>query len=74
MKNFEIFWEWAATAVLMIGVTLTALNIYPANIYISLLGNMMWLVLGYMWRKYSLIMVQIMVTLIYLYGIHNYLN
>jgi hypothetical protein len=65
----EKFFEWSATFVLMIGVALTAWNIYPANIYFSLAGNAMWMVLGFMWKKWSLITIQFMVTFIYILGL-----
>jgi hypothetical protein len=65
----EKLFEWSATFVLMIGVALTAWNIYPANIYFSLLGNAMWMVLGFMWKKWSLITIQALITVIYILGI-----
>jgi hypothetical protein len=61
--------EWTATAVLMVGVALTAWNIYPLNIYFSLAGNFGWLIVGYMWRKWSLITIQLVVSIIYVAGI-----
>ena len=66
---FEKIWEWAATAVLIVGVALAAWNIYPLNIWFSLLGNAMWAVLGIMWRKWSLITIQVVVTFIYIAGL-----
>jgi hypothetical protein len=66
---FEKTWEWLATFVLIVGVYLTAVNNYPMNIYFSLAGNFMWMVLGIMWRKPSLITIQLVVTVIYFYGI-----
>jgi len=66
---FEKVWEWAATAVLIVGVALTAWNIYPLNIWFSLAGNAMWAVLGFMWRKWSLITIQTLVTIIYVAGL-----
>jgi len=65
----EKLFEWSATFVLMIGVALTAWNFYPANIYFSLLGNVMWMVLGFMWKKWSLITIQALITVIYILGI-----
>ena len=61
--------EWTATIVLMIGVTLTAWNIYPLNIYFSLIGNLGWLIVGYMWKKWSLIMIQLVVSALYIVGL-----
>ena len=66
---FEKVWEWLATFVLVIGVYLTAVNHYPLNIYFSMIGNFMWMVLGFMWKKPSLITIQLVVTAIYIYGI-----
>jgi hypothetical protein len=65
---FEKIWEWLATFVLIIGVYLTAVNDYPLNIYFSMAGNFMWMVLGVMWKKASLITIQLVVTVIYIYG------
>jgi len=65
--------EWAATIILIIGVALTAINIYPLNVYLSLLGNLMWLILGFMWKKNSLIVIQLVVVIIYIAGsIYNF--
>ena len=69
MKKFWIFLEWLATIVLMIGVALTSFNIFPLNVYISLAGNLLWFFVGVHWRKWSLIVIQIVVTIIYLVGI-----
>lgn len=67
-----IFIEWLATAVLIVGVALTSWNIYPANIYISAAGNLLWFLVGYHWKKWSLITIQIIVTGIYAVGMWKY--
>lgn len=66
--------EWTSTAVLLVGVYLTAVNIYPINVYISLLGNFGWLVVAIMWRKWSLLTVQLVIVTLYLYGMFITLN
>jgi hypothetical protein len=66
---FEKIWEWLATAVLILGVALTSWNVYPLNIWVSFVGNAMWIVLGIMWRKWSLITIQIIVSFIYIAGL-----
>jgi hypothetical protein len=63
-----IFTEWAATLILIIGVALTSWNIYPANIYISALGNFLWLLMALYWKKWSLIVIQVFILLIYTGG------
>jgi len=64
--------EWLATVVLIIGVALTSWNIYPANIYVSGTGNILWFVVACHWRKWSLITIQIIVTGIYAVGLWKY--
>jgi hypothetical protein len=61
--------EWFATAILLVGVAMTACNIYPANLYMGLAGNFAWAVLGWKWRKWSLLVIQAAISIIYLAGI-----
>ena len=63
------FIEWAATITLIVGVALTSWNIYPANIYMSALGNLLWLFMALHWKKWSLITIQFFILLIYLGGV-----
>ena len=64
-----IFIEWTATITLIIGVALTSWNIYPANIYMSAIGNFLWLLMALYWKKWSLITIQVFIMLIYAGGI-----
>ena len=66
--------EWTSTAVLLVGVYLTAVNIYPMNVYISLIGNFGWLVVAVLWRKWSLLTVQLVIVALYVYGMLSALN
>lgn len=64
------FWiEWGSTFILISGVLLTSLNVYPLNLVLNFVGNLGWFVIGFMWRKYSLIVVQTVILAIYLGGI-----
>jgi hypothetical protein len=71
-KSLEWYVEWISTGILIIGVTLTAYNIYPLNVYLSLAGNFGWFVIAVMWRKWSLGVVQIILSAIYLAGLAKY--
>ncbi len=68
-KRTEFIIEWGSTAILIVGVALTAWNIYPLNVWFSLAGNFGWFVIGVIWRKYSLLTIQIIVSIIYLMGL-----
>jgi hypothetical protein len=65
-----VFWaEWISTAVLICGCILTAFNIYPLNIYLSLAGNFGWAIVAVEWRKWSLLVIQGVVSIIYIAGV-----
>ena len=68
-KKTEFIVEWGSTAILIVGVALTAWNIYPLNVWLSLAGNFGWFVVGLIWRKYSLLTIQIIVSIIYVMGL-----
>lgn len=61
--------EWAATITLILGVALTSWNIYPSNIYMSAVGNFLWLLMALHWKKWSLITIQVFILLLYLGGV-----
>lgn len=63
------FIEWAATITLIVAVGLTSWNVYPANIYMSALGNFLWLLMALHWKKWSLITIQVFIILIYAAGV-----
>jgi hypothetical protein len=67
-KQIEFFIEWTSTTVLIVGVALTAWNVHPLNVYVSIIGNLGWLIVALMWRKWSIITVQVVVVMIYLVG------
>ena len=68
-KQVEFFFEWGSTIILLCGAALTSLNIYPMNVFLSLAGNLGWLVVSVMWRKPSLIVIQLVITVIYVAGL-----
>lgn len=63
-----IFIEVLATVTLIVGVALTSWNVYPINIYINVVGNFLWFILAIKWNKWSLIIIQTFVLLLYLGG------
>jgi uncharacterized membrane protein len=71
-KRTEFIIEWGSTAILIVGVALTAWNIYPLNVWFSLAGNFGWFVIGVIWRKYSLLTIQIIVSIIYFAGLFQH--
>jgi len=68
-KKVEFFFEWASTFILLAGAALTSLNIYPMNVFLSLAGNLGWLVVAVSWKRPSLIVIQLVITVIYVAGL-----
>jgi len=68
-KNFDFWLEWISTTLLIIGSILSAYNIYPLNIVMSMLGNIGWVWCGFRMKKPSLWFVSIILTAIYFSGI-----
>ena len=64
--------EWAATVCFLISVALTSLDIFPINLYVSLVTNILWLAVSVIWRKWSLIIVEAVVCVMYVIGIAKY--
>ena len=72
--NSKVEWcmEWGSTLLLLVGVALTSFNIFPLNLYVCLAANAGWTVMGIIWKKWSLLIVQAVVSAIYIVGLANY--
>ena len=70
-KRIEFILEWGSTFILLCGAALTSLNIYPMNVFFSLAGNLGWLVVSLIWRRPSLIVIQLVISLIYVAGLFD---
>ena len=73
MHTFLNKWiEWIATVSFLCSVALTSLNYYPEYLYLSLFTNLLWLIVGMVWHKWSLIFVEAVVCVMYTIGIIKY--
>ena len=66
--------KWFASIVLIIGAAVTALDMYPYNMYFQFVGITGWLIVGIMWKDWALIVVNTVGSLILLAGIIHYLT
>ena len=60
---------WFGTVLLVIGASMTALNIFPLNVYVMVFANGIWLFCGYLWREPSVIGLNFAMTVIYVIGV-----
>ena len=72
-KRLELIIEIIATISLIAGVALNSYNVYPLNLYVNIIANIFWFVLGVRWNKWSLITIQVVVLGLYSSGLIKYL-
>jgi|APCry1669192319_1035405.scaffolds.fasta_scaffold02748_8 hypothetical protein len=60
---------WCASAVLIGCAILASRNLYPWFVYGFLFSNLLWIVLGIVWREPSLIAVNTILCVIYCLGL-----
>lgn len=73
MVKADTWLKWLATASLIVGATLTSLDIRPWNIWAFNVGNFAWIIVGVMWREWSLIVLNAGLTAIYAVGLLRWL-
>jgi hypothetical protein len=61
--------KWTGTTLCLLGILLTALNIYPANILIGFIGSGLWAAAGYAQDDMPLFTVEIVAVAFYFAGI-----
>lgn len=69
MKAAEIFLKWFATGTLILGAILTTMDLRPINIWMFNAGNTAWLIVGLMWREWSLVVLNLVLIAIYGWGL-----
>lgn len=61
--------KWGGTILCLAGIGLTSFNIYPANIFLSLVGSALWMVAGYAQDDTPLMLVEGAAVVFYALGI-----
>jgi hypothetical protein len=61
--------KWLGTILCLIGIALTAINIYPANIFLGFVGSGLWTVAGIYQRDVPLFLVEVVAVAFYFIGI-----
>lgn len=61
--------RWSGTVLYLVGMVLTALNIYPLNLVFGALGGTLWCLVGIKAKDTALIVVEAASAGIYLFGL-----
>ncbi|MDB9772295.1 hypothetical protein OAD33_05625 [Alphaproteobacteria bacterium] len=68
MKKIEIL-KWTATLTLIIGTAVNSYGYYPEGPLILALGGFIWLIVSIIWKEWSLIITNGILTLMGLIGV-----
>ena len=49
--------------------SLAAFNVFPAYIFVFIVGNGVWALAGWLWKEQSLVVLNIVITIIYVIGL-----
>ncbi len=60
--------KWSGTILCLVGIGLTSYNIYPANVFLSLVGSALWTIAGILQEDMPLILVEAVAVILYLSG------
>jgi hypothetical protein len=64
--------EIMATVLVVLGVSLNSINIYPLNIFVNEAASILWVIVSFYWKRVSLIVINILITAIYTAGVVKY--
>ena len=70
---FLQYGKWISSIILIIGMVLTAYNIFPMNLLFHVIGLSGWLLVSIAWNDKSLIMLNTVALVIYANGIIAYI-
>jgi hypothetical protein len=65
--------RWGGTVLYLIGMALTAANIYPFNLFFGATGGLAWMIVGMIWKDRALVLVEAASAAIYTFGIFYWL-
>lgn len=66
--------KWTGTILCLIGIGLTSFNIYPLNIFFSLVGSALWTYAGLLQRDTPLFLVELVAVLFYIAGVFAWIR
>lgn len=68
-KPLDFYIKWLATLVALVHVIFTAHDVYPYYKFTGLLSASLWILLSFLWKEPSLIILNLIMAGIYIHGI-----
>lgn len=66
--------KWSGTILCLIGIGLTSFNVYPMNIFFSLVGSALWTIAGMLQKDMPLFLVELVAVLFYFAGVVSWIT
>jgi hypothetical protein len=66
--------RWSGTAMYVIGMVLTAANVFPTNLIFGALGGTLWALVGHVEKDRALLVVEVASAAIYTVGLLHWLD
>lgn len=60
---------WWSTGAVLLAAALAAYNVYPLYVFMFTVSSIMWTVVGYLWNEKSIMILNAILTLIYILGL-----
>ena len=72
--TYDLSWyvKWSSSIVIIIGMILSSLNVYPINLFVHTVGVAGWLWVGFLWHDRALILLNGIAIAVFVLGIGNY--
>ena len=64
--------KWVSTIILLLGIFLTANNVYPLNLYVNAVALFGWIIVSIIWNDRALIIINAVGFTLYVNGIISY--
>ena len=71
-KTKDWYLKWVSSIILIIGMLFTSNNIYPLNLFISSIGLLGWILIGFIWNDRAIIVINVIGLSIYINGMIQY--
>ena len=65
--------KWSGTILCLLGIGLTSFNVYPMNVFLSLIGSGLWTWAGYKQSDAPLVLVEGVAVTLYFIGVITWL-
>ena len=72
LHDLSWYVKWVSSIIIISGMILSSLNLYPYNLFVHAVGVIGWLWVGFLWHDRALIVVNAVAIAIFVLGIGNY--